>query len=75
MALILKISEEPKNIRVQAVAETTFSTVIVNGKKYFQLNMYGSANRQDVGKASQVVQFNENSARELVKLLKEYYNI
>jgi hypothetical protein len=39
------------------------------GKKYLQLDTYGSASRQLTGKVSQSVQFNAESLRQLKALL------
>jgi len=40
-----------------------------NGKKYFQINTYGSQNREYVGQSSQNIQFDGKFAKELVSLL------
>ena len=73
MAFIEKIEKEEKNFRKQEIAETTYTTGIINGQKIFQLNMYGSNHRQDIGKASQVIQLDRNSAEQLVELLKTIF--
>lgn len=70
MAFIEKIEREEKKFRKQEAAETTYTIGIINGEKILQLNMYGSNHRQDIGKASQVIQFDRNSAEQLVLLLK-----
>lgn len=70
MAFIKSIEKEDKNFRKQEAVETTYSTGLINGEKLFQLNMYGSINRQDTGKVSQVVQIDKNCAIELIRLLK-----
>lgn len=69
MAFIEKIEKEEKNFRKQEPAETTYSTGIIEGQKIFQLNMYGTKHRQDAGKASQVIQLDQESAKCLIQLL------
>ena len=69
MALIQSIEKENKNFRKQEPAETTYCTSIIDGEILFQLNMYGSVNRRDTGKVSQVVQLTKESAAELIRLL------
>jgi len=39
------------------------------GKKYFQINTYGSQDRENVGQSSQNIQFDRKFAKELVSLL------
>lgn len=69
MALIQSIEKENKNFKKQEPVETTYSARIIDGEILFQLNMYGSVNRQDTGKVSQVIQLNKASATELIRLL------
>jgi len=40
-----------------------------NGEKYFQIDTYGSENREYVGQSSQKIQFDKKFAKELVTLL------
>lgn len=75
MAFIENIEKESKNIRRQEVAETTFSVGTIEDKRVFQLNMYGSSHRQDIGKVSQVIQFDKNSAIKLIELFQETFGI
>lgn len=73
MAFIEKIEKEDKRFRKQEPAETTYSTGIIDGQKIFQLNMYGTNHRQDVGKASQVIQLDQESAKHLIQLLQSTF--
>ena len=41
-----------------------------DGKRYFQVDTYGSPDRKLKGKKSQSLQFDEDSARELMALIK-----
>ena len=75
MALIQSIEKEDKNFKKQEPVETTYSTGVICGEMLFQLNMYGSSNRQDKGKVSQVIQLNKESATELIQLLKTTFLI
>lgn len=75
MAFIEKFEKENINFRKKHdPAETTYSSGIINGETIFQINMYGSAYRQDTGKVSQVIQLNKESAEELLVLLKNTFN-
>ena len=54
---------------------TTYTSFELGGKKYFQIDTYGRADRVMPEKISQSVQFDEESARVLVKLLVEEFGI
>lgn len=75
MALIENIEKENKDIRKQDPAYTTYSIGMIEDKKVFQLNMHGSTHRQDVGKVSQVIQFDQESAKKLIGLLIDIFGI
>jgi hypothetical protein len=45
-----------------------------NGKKYFQIDTYGSKDRKIIGKISQSIQFDIESAKILVTLLNKEFN-
>lgn len=75
MAFVESIEKESKNIRRQEVAEITFSVGTIENKRVFQLNMYGSSQRQDIGKVSQEIQFDKNSAIKLIELFQETFGI
>lgn len=44
------------------------------GRRYLQLNTYGSADRQDKGTVSQTLQFDESTARELRRVLADNFS-
>lgn len=48
---------------------TTYTSFELDGKKYFQLDTYGRADREMPEKISQSIQFDEESARLLINLL------
>lgn len=45
------------------------------GKKYFQIDTYGRSDRVETEKASQIIQIDETSAKELIKLLVKEFEI
>ena len=53
---------------------TTYTTFEQNGKKYFQIDTYGRADREMPEKISQSLQLDEDSARVLVNLLVKEFN-
>ncbi|SEQ47329.1 hypothetical protein SAMN05216232_2539 [Virgibacillus subterraneus] len=77
MALITNIKriEKEKNT-VHKQVDTTYSSFLEkNGELYFQIDTYGSNDRQMRGKISQSVQLDKNAAKELIKLLKSEFKI
>ena len=76
MALIEKFEKDSINFKKKhETAETTYSAGLIDNEIIFQINMYGSAYRKYKGKVSQVVQLNKESAKELISLLKNAFNI
>ena len=75
MAFIEQFNEEYKDFRRHEPAYTTYSTGRKDGTMIFQINMYGSDVRRDVGKVSQVIQLDKTSAIELINLLKNTFNL
>jgi hypothetical protein len=45
MALIRNLSKISRNSRLQTEAESTYNVLVQNGKKYIQINTYGSKER------------------------------
>uniref|UniRef100_A0A4Y8Q3M6 Methionyl-tRNA formyltransferase n=2 Tax=Paenibacillus athensensis TaxID=1967502 RepID=A0A4Y8Q3M6_9BACL len=70
MALIRHLSKISRNSRVQAEAESTYNIVIQNGRKYIQINTYGSKDRVHTNMVSQTLQLDEQSAKQLFDILK-----
>lgn len=71
MALVRKLEEHlMKNNRVHDPVDCTFS-IFTNseGKKYLQLDTYGSSSRKLKGKKSQSLQFDENSLQKLKTII------
>lgn len=45
-----------------------------DGKRYFQIDTYGTSDRQYVGKCSQTFQIDEQNAKDLISLLNKVFN-
>lgn len=73
MSFVKKLDREERNIRKHEPAESTYSISIIDNEKYFQITTYGSETRKFKGDASQMIQFNRQSAEELFLLLKREY--
>lgn len=73
MALISKngLKRAEKTIsNVHKPVEATYSVFIENGKRYLQLDTYGSVDREIPNKVSQSLQLDEETLEFLVSLLK-----
>lgn len=68
-----KIAKERNTI--QEEVNSTYTVFEKEGKKYFQIDTYGRSDRVETEKASQIVQFDEISAKELIKLLIKEFGI
>lgn len=73
MALItadnLKKLDKQRN-SVHAPVDATYSSFEKNGKKYFQIDTYGSDERKLTQKTSQVIQFDADTAGSLMEIMK-----
>jgi len=76
MALVQKIErlnlERPT---VHGEVHCTYTSFADAGDRYFQLDTYGSKNRQLPGKKSQTIQLNAQSARALIDLLTKEFKL
>ncbi|GAA0337628.1 hypothetical protein GCM10008967_29860 [Bacillus carboniphilus] len=70
MALINKMERISRNSKVHAEVETSYNVVIKNGKKYVQLNTYGSRERKQKGEVSQTIQLSEEAINKLQEIIK-----
>ena len=71
MALIQNFEQrpiEPKKVHDGVVCG--YAAVDVDGRRIVQLETYGSAARAIPGKVSQTIQLDEESARELIRILR-----
>ena len=60
---------EKDRIYVHKTTEATYSVFSDDGKKFFQIDTYGSEGRQIKDKGSQSIQFDKESALELIGIL------
>ena len=60
---------------IQEEVEAKYSVFEKDGEKFFQIDTYGRSNRVETEKSSQIIQLDESSAKELIKLLVKEFNI
>jgi hypothetical protein len=60
---------------IHKVANGTYTDFEYNGKKYFQIDTYGSEDRKMTEKISQSIQFDKETAEFLIDLLKKEFNL
>lgn len=70
---IKKIAKDRNTIQDEVVA--TYTVFEKLGEKYFQIDTYGRSDRIETEKASQIIQIDEISAKELIKLLIKEFGI
>lgn len=78
MALINKnrLNKLEKNTNsLHKEVEGTYSTYILNGSKYIQIDTYGSTERQYKGKISQSIQLDKDVAIKLIDILQKEFNL
>lgn len=75
MALIRGLTKITRNSRVQIEAESTYNILIQNGKKYIQINTYGSKERIHTNVVSQTIQLDEQSAKQLLEIIKSEFSL
>lgn len=62
------LSKERYNLH--EVADATYSIYDIDGTRFLQLDSYGRSYRENPGKISQSFQFDRESARQLINLLR-----
>jgi hypothetical protein len=67
--------KEPRNIRRQNPGGASYSVTVIGNEKLFQIQTYGSPERQAKGVASQTLQFGKSQAAELIAILKKEFNL
>lgn len=73
MALVTILDHVPlKSHPVHTHVDCTYDVVVRDGKKYLQLDTYGSASRQKPGKKSQSIQFGPEAIQQLKEILRAY---
>ncbi len=77
MALVTKIEKIHKQrAYVHKPVDCTYCTVIDDkGEKYLLLDTYGSDDRQIKDKVSQTIEFNKESALQLLDIIQKEFNI
>lgn len=54
---------------------TTYTTFVIDGEKYVQIDTYGRIDRENPDKISQSFQFDKKTADFLIKLLEEEFDL
>lgn len=78
MAIITKITKINNNYSMRGgltFCEAEYNDYQYLNKKYVRIQTFGSNEIQEKGKQSQVIHLDENTARQLVKYLKQSFNI
>lgn len=75
MALVKSINKISRNSRLQTEADCTYNTLSQEGKKYIQINTYGTKERLHKNVVSQSIQFDEQSARQLYEIIKKEFSL
>lgn len=71
---VKKIKREDKyRNTIHEEVESTYTIFEKNGVKYFQIDTYGKSERKLKGQSSQVLQLDEVSVYDLIKLLSEKF--
>ncbi len=74
MALITDFTRlQKEQNRVHGVVECGYTVFDVGGARYLQLDTYGSLERQILGKVSQSIQLNAESAAQLKALIEKTF--
>lgn len=78
MALIVtsdltELDKERNAVHENVIA--TYSVFDINGKKYFQIDTYGRSSRKYQDKISQSIQFDIETAKYLIQLLKKEFDV
>lgn len=66
---------EKEHNHIHQPVDTTYSTFIIDGKKFFQIDTYGSVDRKYPEKISQSIQFDADTAKKLVEIVQKEFNI
>ena len=70
---ITKLDKERNTIQEEVTA--TYTVFEKCGEKFFQIDTYGRNDRIETEKASQIIQFDKASAKALIRLLLDEFNI
>lgn len=78
MAIITKIEKSNNNYSMRGgltYCEGKYNDYIYEGKKYVRIQTFGSSDRQEVEKQSQVIHLNKTTAKQLVAYLKQSFGL
>ena len=73
--LIENLQKESRNFRKQTAGEATYSVAVFGKEKIFQIQTYGSHERQAKGSVSQTVQFGREQAMALIDILQKEFDL
>lgn len=73
MALINKLEKIGRNASVHDEVHASYNILEKNGKKYIQINTYGSSERKAKGVVSQTLQFSDEGAQQLLEIIEREY--
>jgi len=68
-----KVDKERHTIHEKAT--TTYSVFEIHGERYFQIDTYGKSDREMPGKVSQSLQFDKTTAKYLVNLMIDVFDL
>ena len=69
------VKQDKARYSIQEEVEAKYSVFEKDGEKFFQIDTYGRSNRVETEKSSQIIQLDERSVKELIKLLVKEFNI
>lgn len=77
MAIISKITKTNEYTMRGGLTfcEAEYNDYTFNGEKYVRIQTFGSDERKEKGKQSQVIHLNKNTAAQLVDYLKDSFNL
>ena len=78
MAIISKINKNNNNYTMKgelSFCEAEYYEYHYQNEKYVRIRTFGSDERQNKGKASQVIHLNHSTAEKLVELLKDSFDL
>lgn len=70
---IKRLDKDKNSVHIKVAA--TYSSFTLDGKKYFQIDTYGSPTREMKDKISQSIQVDKEMAKELIKLMMDTFDI
>ncbi len=69
MALVNNVEKISRNSKVHDEVEATYNVIHKSGKKYIQINTYGSKERKLKGDVSQTIQLSEDLIKKLQDII------